>query len=282
MKTYMNFRTETLENNKLKIEVIPELGGRIDSLVNKLTKKEWVWNNPTLEKNKVSKFSEYDSNWQGGWEELFPNDAKEKFSWGKGYDHGELWSAEWKVKSSLNNTLSLTTSNLDSGSSFNKEMRINDNKLTVDYSGFIPFSDYYLFKLHLAVPVTEKVKIDCSHNGINSVDKDFGNISDLRNEFFTLKKNSDLFGFAYIDLPSKNIKLVDEDLNTLELNYRGDLDYFWLFQTQGGWNGHNVLVLEPASNSKKYLNDAIKESGALRGPKEFKCSYSVIIDTNNE
>ena len=81
MKTYMNFRTETLENNKLKIEVIPELGGRIDSLVNKLTKKEWVWNNQTLEKNKVSKFSEYDSNWQGGWEELFPNDAKEKFSW---------------------------------------------------------------------------------------------------------------------------------------------------------------------------------------------------------
>ena len=32
-----------------------------------------------------SKHANYDDNWQGGWEELFPNDAIEKFSLGTGF-----------------------------------------------------------------------------------------------------------------------------------------------------------------------------------------------------
>lgn len=273
----MSFKKKVIENKKIKIEILPELGGRIDSIFDKYSKKEWVWNNPNLKKTRVSRYSEYDSNWQGGWEELFPNDAIESFSWGKGLDHGELWSAEWNIAKSSPESLSLSSENLDSGSIFNKTFKLHENKLTVHYSGVVPFNDYFLFKLHLAVPVSKEVKIVCSYKSIANVDKNFGNILDLKNEFFTLKKDSNLFGFAYIDLLKNNLKLIDENLNTLELNYEGDLEYFWLFQTQGGWNGHNVLVLEPASNSKKFLKDAIDDKAALKGPMNFNCSYNVLI-----
>jgi hypothetical protein len=267
-----------LENEFLDIKILPELGGRIHSLINKKSKKDWVWKNNNLKVKKVSKFSDYDTNWQGGWEELFPNDAIEKFSWGKGLDHGELWSAEWNVKKTSSKSLTLSTINLDSGSDFEKSFILNKNKLTVNYSGLVSFDDYFLFKLHLAVPVSKSVNIDCNFTQIRNVDKNFGNIPDLKNNFLKLKKNSNLYGFAYLNLLNNNVKITDENFETLELNYSGDLKYFWLFQTQGGWNGHNVMVLEPASNSKKYLDDAIQENGALQGPKEFKCSYSVIID----
>lgn len=271
-----------IENNYLETLIIPELGGRIDSLISKKNSKEWVWKNTFLNNEKVSKFAEYDSNWQGGWEELFPNDAIENFSWGKGLDHGELWSAKWIVEESSSETLSLSANNLDSGSSFTKTFQLIDNKLTVNYSGIVPFDDYFLFKLHLAIPVSEQVNIECSYRNINKVDNNFGNIVDLENNFLTLNKDSKLFGFAYIDLLKNNLTLVDEKLNTLELQYSGDLNYFWLFQTQGGWNEHNVLVLEPASNSKKHLTDAIKEGGSLKGPRKFKCSYTVAIGNKNE
>lgn len=267
-----------LENDHLIIKTLPELGGRIDSIINKNSSKDWVWKNNFLKKSRVSKFADYDSNWQGGWEELFPNDAIENFSWGKGLDHGELWSAEWSVEKSSPDSLSLSVMNLDSGSSFNKTFKLRNNKLIVNYSGNIQFSDHFLFKLHLAIPVSQQVSIECAYSDINNVDDNFGNILDLKNDFFTLKKNSNLFGFAYIDLLKKNLRLVDENLNTLDLSYSGDLNYFWLFQTQGGWNGHNVLVLEPASNSKKLLTDAIQENGSLKGPMKFKCSYTVTID----
>lgn len=277
----MSYSLKVLENDDLKIEVIPELGGRINSIMNKTSKKDWVWNNSSLNKKRVNKYSEYDSNWQGGWEELFPNDAIENFSWGKGLDHGELWSTEWSVSKISNKSITLSAINLDSGSSFEKSFVLNKNKLTVNYSGLVPFNDYFLFKLHLAVPVSKNVKIDCDFTDINNVDESFGNISDLRNNFLNLKKNSNLYGFAYINIRNNNVKITDENFDTLELNYSGDLKYFWLFQTQGGWNNHNVLVLEPASNSKKYLVDAVRENGAIKGPREFKCSYSVIIDRRN-
>ena len=67
-----------LENEFLRVQVIPDLGGRIDSIIYIPTNKNWVWKNSQIENKSVSKYSNYDDNWQGGWEELFPNDAVEK------------------------------------------------------------------------------------------------------------------------------------------------------------------------------------------------------------
>lgn len=275
----MNFKTVTLENNFLKVKIIPTLGGRIDSLVYKKTNKEWVWNNKYLQKSIVKKEVNYDSNWQGGWEELFPNDAIETFSWGKGLDHGELWSASWKIKNYSENYLDLIVDKLDSGSIFKKSISIDKNVLSVSYKCDIKFNDFFLFKLHLAVPLTKYLRIECDYKNISSVDKNFGNILRKNEDFFVLNRDSKLFDFAYLDLNEKQVALVDEDKNLLELHFAGDLDYFWIFQTQGGWNNHNVIVLEPASNSKKILSEAINENGALKGPRKFKCDYKIFLDT---
>ena len=43
----MKINKFSLENDLLKIEVIPELGGRISSLIYNLRKK-WIWSNETI------------------------------------------------------------------------------------------------------------------------------------------------------------------------------------------------------------------------------------------
>ena len=267
-----------IENDNLETVIIPELGGRIDSLISKKNNKQWVWKNTFLHNEKVSKFSEYDDNWQGGWEELFPNDAIENFSWGKGLDHGELWSADWKVVEQNDTEVKLSTIHLDSGTIFNKICQIKGSVLKVVYNASIKFDDYFLFKLHLAIPITNETNIFCQSKNIVPVDNSFGNIFSQGLDFFSLKKNSKLFDFAYVENANQLVEVTDEDKNSLVLRYGGQLDYFWIFQTQGGWRDHNVVVLEPASNSKKMLKDAIKDGEALKGPMEFSCFYEIELN----
>ncbi len=266
-----------LENEYLNIVILPELGGRIDSIIYKPTNKNWVWKNKNLKNNFVSKNSNYDDNWQGGWEELFPNDAIEEFTWGSGLDHGELWSTQWKVESSNSKEVLLSTNNLDSGTIFFKNIVVFENNVEVKYEADINFSDYFLFKLHLAVPIDEKSEVISDCKKIEKVEKDFGNIIDQQAEsFFNLKKDSGYFDFGYLNLQSNRVSVKDSLNNLMELTFDNEnLRYFWIFQSQGGWRKHNVLVLEPASNSRKYLNDAISRNTAKKGPMHFKCNYKV-------
>ena len=269
----------TLENSQLNIKVLPELGGRIDSLIYKPTNKNWVWKNKKLTNTAVSKLANYDDNWQGGWEELFPNDAVEKFSWGQGFDHGELWSSSWGVEEYSDAHIYLKATNLESTVLFEKKLEITDNKLTCRYTSRIEFEDYFLFKLHLAIPIEDSIIVKCDYSDVEKVDKNFGNIIDQQHSFLSLEKDSGSFDFYYLNLKNKSVKLTDGSNNTLELYYGNEnLDYFWLFQTQGGWMNHNVLVLEPASNSKKKIHEAASEGNSLKGPLAFKCYYEVELN----
>ena len=39
----MTVKKFNLKNDEIEVKFIPELGGRVSSLVNKRTGKEWVW-----------------------------------------------------------------------------------------------------------------------------------------------------------------------------------------------------------------------------------------------
>ncbi len=271
--------TLRLENKYLLVDIIPELGGRIDSFINKETKKQWVWKNPKLKNKKVPKGSNYDINWQGGWEELYPNDAIEIFSWGSGFDHGELWNHEWIVKDLTSNRVDLKTDDLKSGSQINKLIYLEGKKLITSYNLNILHKEYYLFKLHIAIPLDCELDIKGDFGKIKKVDSQFGNIlkSNESINFFHLQKNSGKFDFAYVE-NKKNSLIISDKKNSIEISYDKDFfEFFWIFQTQGGWYDHNVVVIEPCSNGKKDFSKAIKEKSIRKGPEKINTFYSVEI-----
>lgn len=82
----------TLENELLRVELAPALGGRFTSIYNKRLAKEFLWHNASLALEKLAPGSDYDSNFWGGIDELIPNDIPEEVD-GIAYpDHGELWT----------------------------------------------------------------------------------------------------------------------------------------------------------------------------------------------
>lgn len=82
----------------IELTIIPELGGKISSLRDARTNREWLWRNPRCPYKRVCHGSSYVAEADtGGWDECFPSVAtcaypSEPWEGVAIQDHGELWS----------------------------------------------------------------------------------------------------------------------------------------------------------------------------------------------
>ncbi|MFT4039743.1 MAG: DUF5107 domain-containing protein [Thermomicrobiales bacterium] len=84
-----------LENDALRLAFLPEIGGRLWSLVDRASDEEILWRHPTLQPRPVSPGAGYDDAFAGGWDELFPSDRAVTLDGVDYPDHGEWWSQPW-------------------------------------------------------------------------------------------------------------------------------------------------------------------------------------------
>ena len=79
-----------MENDSLRVDVAPGIGGRIVNLVEKSSGHQFLWHNANLSLEKLSPGDAYDPNFYGGIDELLPNDIPEPLNGVDSPDHGEL------------------------------------------------------------------------------------------------------------------------------------------------------------------------------------------------
>lgn len=124
-----SFPTVWLENELMRVEVAPTLGGKIMRIESRRTGRQWLWANPHLPFREPAMGTDYDGQFDsGGWDEIFPtvapcvaaglsrsescvtksNANRERVrgapnqtptAWGAMTltDHGELWRRPWRV-----------------------------------------------------------------------------------------------------------------------------------------------------------------------------------------
>lgn len=95
-----NATSLTLENEALSLAVVPEFGGKIVSLKNRKSNREWLWHHPTLSLCPPEEPSGYHDS--GGHDECFPTVEQCDLPRSNGQtvavlDHGELWPLAWTV-----------------------------------------------------------------------------------------------------------------------------------------------------------------------------------------
>lgn len=214
--------------------------------------------------------SAYDDVWQGGFEELFPNDAPTETDGMSLPDHGELWSTPWTVFEKGDDFLTLGTVGPIAGLEVFKTLRVDGSigvlKYRLSHKGDQPLN--YLFKLHPAIAIDEQCRIELPGGSVEKVDPSFGNLLgvvvaqpwptdvDLSR---CRAASSTTNEFAYVsDLPIGTCGVVDERAGArIRIDYpREFFPYCWLFITYGGWCDHNVVVLEPCTNYPKDLEEA--------------------------
>ncbi len=253
-----------LENENIRLSVDISYGGKPISLINKKHNTEWVWFDEDKKFNfNPEQYSDYDSQWIGGYEELFPNDKVEVFNNRQAPDHGELWASHWKILKKSQTSLTIVTKGYFTNAYVYKEFDLNSNKLTVHYSFDEINLDTFLFKLHLALPINQN-KIDFNFESYQKVDEQFGNIAsnnNLNSFISSINKNEGTNDFIYFYGVDGKISVKDREDNELILRYDNKtLPYFWIFQSRGGWNGLNVNVLEPCNAGLKDIDEAAKKN----------------------
>lgn len=96
---YCGCRILRLENELLRVDVLPECGGKILHLVHKPEDRDYLWQHPSLSPAILPNASNYDDNFCGGWDDCFPSVAPGTHA-GEVYpDHGEYWTRrfDWSV-----------------------------------------------------------------------------------------------------------------------------------------------------------------------------------------
>jgi len=264
--------TICLENNNLRVVMLPEAGARIWQIVYKPFDAELLWNNPNVVPAKHGVYASYDEVWSGGWDELFPNDEAGTLLGNALPDHGELWTGSWQAEpfqseDEVGVHLRLVTPISNFLAEKTVRLRAERCTLEIDYrltnQGRETFP--FLWKLHPAFAVSSSHRIDFPPMAV-LLEPDFPG---------TLVEAPPIFQWPYAPLGDKVLdmrQVPDVTSHALHFFYgtglasgwcgvtnkdtrlgcalRFDPEVFsscWLFASHGGWKDLNVAVLEPAT-----------------------------------
>jgi hypothetical protein len=280
--SYLGLQAVVLENERVRVVVLPELGGKVWEIHDLVTRRQLLWHNPRVRPSRVPFGSGYDDVFSGGWDELFPNDVPEKLGEELYPDHGETWTLPWSWElektadavsvhlevvtpissCTLRKTISLTTGE--------RHLRVEED--VENGSGRdLP----YLWKQHLAVAVGDGARIDLPARHV--VIGDFGSpragspgnsyvwphlvdetgrTHDMR---LTLPPASRRSEFQYAtDLTAGWCAVTHRDGTGLGLSF--DTQVFpscWTFASYGGWRNLQVAVLEPCTGFPLSVADGV-------------------------
>lgn len=279
-----------LENARVRATIIPSLGGRVWELVDRVRDRQWIWHRHDVDLAASLPGSDYDSVWAGGWEELFPNDARGEFEGRSLPDHGHWWTSAWTVIEATAGgeaVVRLATTTSAPATLCVKEFRLAADSDTIHVSYRIeshetePF--HFLFKQHLPIALSPSCELALPGGRVTPVDPSFGTLLpgpepfdwpvatgpdgrqvDLRR---VPDRSSALREFVYVaDLPESWCGADDlAQRASIRMQFDdGQVPFVWLFLSYGGWNGCYTAVLEPCTNMPKDLAAALQAGNCAR------------------
>ncbi|MGL1892930.1 MAG: hypothetical protein OCD02_14955 [Spirochaetaceae bacterium] len=127
-----------LENDEIRVEVLPSRGGKISSIFNKSKKCEWLYQDSSKD-NKESIPSVFGKTDAFGFDEMFPTINREIIPGILNKpielpDHGELWSKKWTVIDSDNTSLGMAVKGELLPYIFKRKIQLLSNEIHIHYS----------------------------------------------------------------------------------------------------------------------------------------------------
>jgi hypothetical protein len=119
-----------LVNDSLALVVVPELGGKVASLVSRATGREWLWRNPDLPYRRARPGDSYVAlHDTGGIDECLPTVAPSL-----GFpDHGELWAQPWEVEERGDERLALRATGVRAAYRLRRGLELAGARVVLDY-----------------------------------------------------------------------------------------------------------------------------------------------------
>lgn len=253
-----------LENELLRVIILPELGAKLWQLTYKPRDFDLLWQHPRMKPCPVAKNSVYDDHFFGGWDELFPNDVPEILGGEQMPDHGEIWTMSWDFEVS-GDTVHLWTETDASCCRLDKWITLREGESMLRFHHKITNIGQkelpYLWKLHAALRIDEHARVDM---GAKTVFVDDFGPTRVGNGGFTYTWPY-ANGHDMRQIPPRAAMFNEFQLGTemeagwcavthtedkIGFGLAFNLDIFpscWTFASYGNWRNVNTLILEPCT-----------------------------------
>jgi len=166
----------SLENEFLRVSILPKIGCKITSIYDKINDYEWLWSDPHRPVAQPVFGDAYDRYDISGFDECFPNIGISHHPVIKDLkllDHGEIWAKPWTIELSENEMIGeVRGGQLDF--IFKRKLRLDGRQILFDYSVTNIGSDnlVYLWSAHPLFKVTGDMEIKSPIN--HPMTKEFG------------------------------------------------------------------------------------------------------------
>jgi len=165
-----------LQNECLRVRVIPQLGCKIVEIYDLENDHEWLWSDKSRPIKAANYGDQYDLYDISGFDECFPNIGISQDPKKIGVtlpDHGEIWSLPWDVTDEENGVSATVLGKLFDYR-FSRKLSLKSNKLAIEYSvSNIGDSEItYMWSAHPLFAIDESMKIEISGNP--KMSKEFG------------------------------------------------------------------------------------------------------------
>lgn len=286
---YQGLRALVVENSQLRLVILPELGGKLWSLLYKPVDREIFWHNPRMAPRPAFYGAAYDDWFCGGWDELFPNDAPTTLTGDAYPDHGEWWAMPfaWEVTTRQSDlvTLHLWRSGIVTNTRVERWITVTANAPHIDLRYRIrndgPQPLDFLWKLHPALAISPAAAIDLPDCTVHP-DAAFNDRLDKQPFAWPHAIGAQGDGVDMRVIPPASASTCDFfyatdlasgwcALTDAAAGYRFKLTFdpavfrsVWLFGAYGGWRGHYVTILEPCTGYPYRLEEAVAQGTASR------------------
>jgi hypothetical protein len=289
--TYQGHSLVRMQNEALRVEVLPSLGGKIWTLEHRPSGRQFLWHHPRHRLRALPVGANYDDHFFGGFDELLPNDIPERVQGESLVDHGELWTTTLAAQVEahrlvLHGLLPITPL------SYRKALQLEGNELRLDYKlaniGRRPLD--LLWKLHPALRISEGAEMLVPARRARVADPHWSRVSDLQE--FSWPDMKSLHFVPPLDGGTEFLYLLDLAQGECALHHADENWSFrmafpkeifssvWVFASFGGWRDLEVLILEPCTTPQLSLAESAKAGQCLHLEPGASVEATVRVEVN--
>ena len=294
-----------LENEWLKVRILPEVGAKIYDLIWKPSGKNILWHNPRIVPQSFPIESEFDNYWCGGWDDGFPTCDECVFQGQRYPGLGELRSLRWNVDSASrvgsDAVVQLSAFGPISPVKALKTVTLEGNSPIIRMQYLItnlgPARVDFIWGTHPAIAVTEQtiLRIPAKHGIAAQCNQPGWGEAGQRYDWPILEAKAGraemnkvqgidanlCFGHYAIDLED-GWYAIEDTFSGEGFLLKFSLDQcpcLWLWLNYGGWRGLHHVILEPWTSVPVNLAQAFeqKTSRFLEPGEEFSVEISATL-----
>jgi hypothetical protein len=273
----------TIENDWLRMEVWPTIGGKVASVIDKRDKFELMFNYPTEIPTSPQYDESFDEGWHGGWNECFPSIAPSNYV-GHPYDripvpdHGELWALP-TVAVPTKDGITTVWHGLRFGYRLVRKLYLDRSAIVAEYTlvNLAPFDFRFVWAQNALFSMNVPTKLELSGPQAMRYGHDaqgvehpqdfdwptFGDLDLSHPEQLPAKRGWKVFTREpirepiVIRYPTRN--------RSVSIAYSSEegLDAYWgIWINTGGWGSNRHFSVEPTTGRFDQIDQAVQDKSA--------------------